>query len=225
MAGQALHLKICGLTDSDQACAIAALGVQAIGVIGVEGTPRCVSPETRREIYARLAAESDVERVWVAADPDDHDLDNVLSGRGTPSVVQLHGQESDARCAELRARYPAIRWWKALRLRDDADLEAIHRFTPQVDALLIDAWSSSQLGGTGHQLDPDWLDRVQTHLMVGAPWWLAGGICAEWVPRLDSVHPFGLDASSRLEISAGVKDLARVRALVQAVGDRARRLG
>ena len=146
MVGQALHLKICGLTDSTQACAIAALGVQAIGVIGVPGTPRCVSSKKRREIYSRLESQSNVERVWVAADPADYELDDVLSGQGTPSVVQLHGQESEARCAELRAKHPSIRWWKALRLRDDADLEAIHRYTHQVDALLIDAWSSKQLG-------------------------------------------------------------------------------
>ena len=225
MAGLDLHLKICGLTDSDQACAIAAMGVQAIGVIGVEGTPRYVAPEKRREIYAKLASHSDVERVWVAADPDDNTLDELLSGEGMPSVVQLHGEESQARCADLRAKYPSIRWWKALRLRDDAELEAIHRYTHHVDALLIDAWSSQQLGGTGHQLNPIWLNKVQMHLKGGAPWWLAGGICAEWVPNLDSVHPFGLDASSRLEISPGVKDLARVQALVASLGDRARRLG
>ena len=225
MSGQALHLKICGLTDSAQACSIAALGVQAIGVIGVEGTPRYVCAETRREIYARLAAQSTVARVWVAADPNDNDLDDVLSGQGTPSVVQLHGEESEERCAELRARYPNISWWKALRLRDDASFEAIHRYSNAVDALLIDAWSADQLGGTGHQLDPTWVKHLQDHLSGDRPWWLAGGICAEWVPKLDALHPFGLDASSRLEIKPGVKDLERVRALVQSVEDRARRLG
>lgn len=225
MSGQALHLKICGLTDSAQACAIAALGVQAIGVIGVEGTPRYVCAETRREIYARLAAQSTVARVWVAADPNNNDLDDVLSGQGTPSVVQLHGEESEERCAELRARYPNICWWKALRLRDDASFEAIHRYSNAVDALLIDAWSADQLGGTGHQLDPTWVKHLQDHLSGHRPWWLAGGICAEWVPKLDALHPFGLDASSRLEIEPGVKDLERVRALVQSVEDRARRLG
>lgn len=225
MSGQALHLKICGLTDSAQACAIAALGVQAIGVIGVEGTPRYVCAETRREIYARLAAQSTVARVWVVADPNNNDLDDVLSGQGTPSVVQLHGEESEERCAELRARYPNICWWKALRLRDDASFEAIHRYSNAVDALLIDAWSADQLGGTGHQLDPTWVKHLQDHLSGHRPWWLAGGICAEWVPKLDALHPFGLDASSRLEIKPGVKDLERVRALVQSVEDRARRLG
>lgn len=224
MVGQALHLKICGLTDSAQACAIAALGVQAIGVIGVQGTPRCVSSERRREIYAKLASQSNVERVWVSADPDDNELDEVLSGQGTPSVVQLHGQESEARCSDLRSRHPSIRWWKALRPRDDADLEMIKRYWSHVDALLIDAWSSNQLGGTGHQLNPTWLKRVQDQLAGGPPWWLAGGVCAEWVPSLDKIHPYGLDASSRLEVRPGVKDLNRVRALVNSVEDRARRL-
>ena len=117
MVGQALHLKICGLTDSTQACAIASMGVQAIGVIGVEGTPRCVGPEKRREIYAKLTSQSDVERVWVAADPAVNELDAVLSSLGTPSVVQLHSQDSPPRCAPLRSLHPSILCRKVPHLR------------------------------------------------------------------------------------------------------------
>ena len=219
MVDQGLSLKICGLTDCDQACEIAAMGVDAIGVIGVPDTPRFVEPNQRRAIFQRLTKEHPVlKRVWVVADPSDEQLAAALSGEGQPSVVQLHGEESPQRCAELRWLYPSIKWWKALRLRGEEDLNSIEAYTASVDALLLDAWSPKQLGGTGHRLDPAWLERLETRICSDLPWWLAGGISAEWVPTLmHQVSPFGLDASSRLEHSPGVKDLQRVEALVEAV--------
>ena len=219
MVAQGLSLKICGLTDCDQACEIAAMGVDAIGVIGVTDTPRFVEPNQRRAIFQRLTQEHPaLNRVWVVADPSDELLASALSGEGKPSVVQLHGEESPQRCAELRLLYPGTKWWKALRLRGEADLNGIDAYAADVDALLLDAWSPKQLGGTGHRLDPAWLERMETRIGRTLPWWLAGGISAEWVPTLvHQVSPFGLDASSRLEHSPGVKDLRRVKALVEAV--------
>lgn len=214
-----MSLKICGLTDCDQACEIAAMGVDAIGVIGVTDTPRFAEPNQRRAIFQRLTQEHPaLNRVWVVADPSDELLASALSGEGKPSVVQLHGEESPQRCAELRLLYPGTKWWKALRLRGEADLNGIDAYAADVDALLLDAWSPKQLGGTGHRLDPAWLERLETRISSDLPWWLAGGISAEWVPTLlHQVSPFGLDASSRLEHSPGVKDLRRVEALIEAV--------
>tara|TARA_Y100001933_G_scaffold258935_1_gene307873 strand:- start:1329 stop:2012 length:684 start_codon:yes stop_codon:yes gene_type:complete len=219
MADQALSLKICGLTDSNQACDIAAMGVDAIGVIGVPATPRFVEPTRRREIFSTLAREHPrLRRVWVVADLSDEGLASALTGEGQPSVVQLHGEESPERCADLRQLHPSIDWWKALRLREQGDLDRIDAYSTSVDALLLDAWSPEQLGGTGHRLNLAWLECLGARIGSDLPWWLAGGISAEWVPTLvNQISPFGLDASSRLEHSPGVKDLARVEALVEAV--------
>ena len=219
MVDQGLSLKICGLTDCDQACEIAAMGVDAIGVIGVPDTPRFVEPNQRRAIFQKLARDHpDLKRVWVVADPSDEQLAAALSGEGQPSVVQLHGEESPQRCAELRQLFPRMKWWKALRLRGEEDLNGIDAYAASVDALLLDAWNPKQLGGTGHRLDPAWLERMETRIGRTLPWWLAGGISDEWVPTLlHQVSPFGLDASSRVELSPGVKDLRRVKALVEAV--------
>ena len=210
-------LKICGLKDLDQATAIAAMGVNAIGVIGVEGTPRHLGEDLRREMFMNLArTHPSVNRVWVVADLDDGDLDIALEGKGVPSVVQLHGSESPDRCRQLKQRHPQVQWWKALRLRQSEDLEQLRPFGDTADALLLDAWTPSQLGGTGHRLPLKWLkDQAIT-----GPWWLAGGISAEWVPTvLERLSPNGLDASSRLEIRPGWKDLSKVRDLVEAVSN------
>lgn len=208
-------LKICGITDPEQAHAIAQMGVQAIGVIGVPATPRFVEPAQRRALFQLLEEQHPkLHRVWVVADSDDAALEEALNGAGQPSVVQLHGSESDERCQRLKQVYPRQQWWKALRVREPEDLKQLEQYAPYVDALLLDAWSADQLGGTGNRIPLDWIR--ETELTV--PWWLAGGVSAEWVPELLSrVTPQGLDASSRLEERPGWKNLDKVQALVEAV--------
>ena len=221
MSDAAIALKICGLTDPVQACSIAAMGVQAIGVIGVDKTPRFVEEPRRRSIFMDLEQlHPTVERVWVVANPSDHAVASALHGEGTPTIVQLHGSETPERCIQLKQRHPKVRWWKALRLRTEQDLSSLSSFESPLDALLLDAWSPDQLGGTGHRLNPSWFTHLDDQLKPNTVWWLAGGISAEWVPELlRVVSPYGLDASSRLEAEPGVKDLNKVRALVQAVHD------
>ena len=208
-------LKICGLTDVEQALAIAAMDVQAIGVIGVANTARFVESARRREIFSALALHHpSIKRVWVVADPNPTDLEDALAGEGCPTVVQLHGNETPARCAALRQWRPDVAWWKALRLRGANDVTTAKQYDGTVDALLLDAWNPNQLGGTGHRIPLDWISN-QNHNVA---WWLAGGISAEWIPELlKDVSPDGLDASSRLEIKPGWKDLQKVKDLVNAV--------
>ena len=208
-------VKICGLTDPEQALSIATIGADAIGVIGVPGTPRFVAEPLRRNLFKTLEQNADdVQRVWVVADLADDSLDAALGGDGTPTVVQLHGGESPERCLALKQRYPQVDWWKALRLRSSKDLHSLELYAHSVDALLLDAWSPDQLGGTGHRLSLDGLGAIRLEL----PWWLAGGISAEWIPELLSrVNPDGLDASSRLEDSPGRKNLQKVKDLIDAV--------
>ena len=191
------------------------MGADAIGVIGVAGTPRFVAAPARQSLFQALEHKAPhVKRVWVVANPDDAMLSTAFMEAGAPTVVQLHGNETAERCLELKQRHPELQWWKALRLRSAEDLQQVTRYTEVVDALLLDAWTPDQLGGTGHRLPLDWLS--ETTLTV--PWWLAGGISAEWIPELiQRVDPDGLDASSRLEIRPGWKDLSKVQALLNAI--------
>lgn len=206
-------LKICGLRHRDQAGAIAALGVDAIGVIGVPGSPRTVEPEQRRPLFTAVQAiRPTCLGVLVVADPGDDDLASLAQGNGH-QVLQLHGGESPERCAMLRERL-GVRLWKALRIRDRADLKRAHGYRDVVDALLLDAWVPDQLGGTGKRLPLEWLEGFAPPL----PWWLAGGIAPEGIREiLERVSPDGLDVSSGVEDAPGEKNLERVRALVKAI--------
>ena len=208
-------VKICGLTSVQQALSIALLGVDAIGVIGVAGSPRFIKEEKRRKIFDSLIKNAPtVERVWVVANIDSKSILEGVRGIGTPSIVQLHGKESKQRCEEWRELYPHIKWWKSFQIRQADDLVLAQTYQESVDALLLDAWSNKSLGGTGKRVPIELLSKVNFNI----PWWLAGGISPEWTKEiLPIIKPFGIDASSKLEVKPGVKDLRKVEALLKEV--------
>jgi phosphoribosylanthranilate isomerase len=158
------------------------------------------------------AGRADCFGVLVVADPSDDQLES-LAAAGGHAVVQLHGEESVERCRELGQRL-GLRLWKALRVRGPEDLAKAAAYAGVVEALLLDAWRPGQLGGTGHRIPTVWLENFRP----STPWWLAGGVGPDTVAEiLDRLRPDGLDASSALEDRPGVKNLARVAALVEAV--------
>ncbi|MFM7314324.1 MAG: phosphoribosylanthranilate isomerase [Cyanobium sp.] len=206
-------LKICGLRKPDQALAIAALGVEAIGVIGVEGSPRYLAPEPRRVLFQRLAeAFPACRRVLVVADPSDEHLGQ-LGIQGGHDILQLHGDEDPGRCLDLKHSL-GLEVWKALRIRSKEDLGRADLYLQGADALLMDAWTADQLGGTGKRLPLDWLQGFRPE----RPWWLAGGLTPEAIPEvLQRLEPDGLDVSSGVEDAPGEKNLKRGEALMAAL--------
>ena len=215
MTKSLIKLKICGITQTKQALEIASLGVEAIGVIAVKGSPRYISSKKRKNLFQQITKlHPSIKRVLVVADINDDDLKEALSGEGTPSVVQLHGNESIEKCDELRKKYPHIELWKAFRIGSKNDLNNITRYEKVVNFLLLDAWSEYQLGGTGK--------RINLELITGKnfskPYWIAGGISDEWIPDLiKTVKPFGIDVSSKVEKSPGIKDIKKIKNIIKAI--------
>ena len=207
-------LKICGLRQPDQAAAIASLGVDAIGVIAVPGSPRHLPAAQRPAVFAAARqANPACLGVLVVVDPDPAMLDALGAGQGH-QVVQLHGDETPERCLQLRAALPGVSLWKAVRVRSHNDLTRAMDYQDCVDALLLDAWVSGQMGGTGVAIPLELLQTFHPPL----PWWLAGGIQADSAAAALSVlNPTGLDASSGVERSPGDKDPARVAALMAVI--------
>ena len=209
------RLKICGLRDPHQAAAIAAMGVDAIGVVAVPGSPRFLAAEHRPALFAAArGGQAGVVGVLVTADPGVLEVPTLLPGHGH-QVVQLHGRESVERCESLRRQLgPEMGLWKALRIRAKEDLRRAQAYADVVDALLLDAWVPDQLGGTGQSIPLDWLEGFSPAL----PWWLAGGLTPETVAAvLEVCHPDGVDASSGVEERPGWKNLERVRQLADQV--------
>ena len=208
-------IKICGLTKTSQARSIAELKINAIGVIGVKNSPRFVPEEECIKIFNEVEkVSSNIEKVLVIADEKLEEIKCINNRSTPPSVIQLHGNESVDYCRELKNEFPSIKLWKAFRLKSINDLEKTIQYEKNIDAILIDAWDDKSLGGTGN--------RVPIELLVNktfkVPWILAGGISAEIIPEIFSkLRPDGIDASSRLEISPGIKDIKKVESLVREI--------
>ena len=208
-------IKICGLTKTSQARSIAELKINAIGVIGVKNSPRFVPEEECMKIFNEVEkVSSSIEKVLVIANAKLEEVKCINNRSTPPSVIQLHGNESVDYCRELKNEFPRIKIWKAFRLKAIKDLENISQYEKNIDAILIDAWDEKSLGGTGN--------RVPIELLLNktfkAPWILAGGISAEIIPEIFSkLRPDGIDASSRLEISPGIKDIKKVASLVREI--------
>ena len=208
-------IKICGITKTSQARSIAELKINAIGVIGVKNSPRFVPEEECMKIFNEVEkVSSSIEKVLVIANAKLEEVKYINNRSTPPSVIQLHGNESVDYCRELKNEFPRIKIWKAFRLKAINDLENISQYEKNIDAILIDAWDDKSLGGTGN--------RVPIELLLNktfkAPWILAGGISAEIIPEIFSkLRPDGIDASSRLEISPGIKDIKKVASLVREI--------
>ena len=151
----------------------------------------------------------------VVADPGDNELEDMASTRGH-QVLQLHGAETPQRCQELRRRL-GLQIWKALRIRNQAELTKSLTYVDSVDSLLLDAWVENKLGGTGQTIPISWLKGFNP----GLPWWLAGGITAERIHRLiEELNPTGFDVSSGVENSPGDKSIGLIQQIIAAMNVR-----
>ena len=204
-------VKICGLTSEEQALQVAKLGAHAIGIISVEESPRYVSAEIKKKIFKTLESfYPKIHRVSVVQNsPVDLIIKNFL-GNPSETIIQLHGDEDIDYCKKIREKIPNIGLWKAFRIKTEKDLDKIQPFENFVDAILLDSWNEKTYGGSGEKINSNYLKNLQ----FSKPWWLAGGISTEWINEiLIDIKPDGLDISSSIEISPGLKDIKKTEEL------------
>ncbi len=204
-------VKICGLTSEEQALQVAKLGANAIGIISVEESPRYISAELKKKIFKSLECfYPNIERVSVVQNcPIDLIIKNFL-GKPCETIIQLHGDEDIDYCKNIRERIPNIGLWKAFRIKTARDLDKIKPFEEFVDAVLLDSWNNETYGGSGKKIKSMYLENLK----FSKPWWLAGGISIEWINEiLSDIRPDGLDISSSIETSPGLKDMKKTETL------------
>ncbi|MEB3288714.1 MAG: phosphoribosylanthranilate isomerase [Leptolyngbya sp.] len=205
-----MRVKICGITQVEQALAIAHRGATDLGFICVAQSPRYVAPDHIAMILQALAAEGwPGGTVGVFANAAVEAMVAVVRQTGL-NTLQLHGSETLEQCQSLRQALPHHRLIKAIRVRTTADLAQALTYAPLVDALLLDAYHPDHLGGTGLTLD--W--QALQSFAPPCPWFLAGGLRPDNIHQaLASLQPQGIDLSSGVEQCPGVKDLALVAQL------------
>lgn len=201
-----MRVKICGITNLEDAELAVALGADALGFIVFPRSPRCVSPAAARAIIDRLPAT--VLPVAVVVN-ETVDAARAIMAESGCRVAQLHGQEPPAFLDALG--YPAI---KALSVATQADLAPIPSYA-HAAAILLDTKVAGQHGGTGVAFD--WT-LARTAQEFGQPIILAGGLNPENVAEAIRVaQPCAVDVSSGVEREPGRKDPEKLRALFAAI--------
>jgi phosphoribosylanthranilate isomerase len=200
------RVKICGITNIEDALAAAECGANALGFV-LADSPRRVSPGAAAEIIRALPPF--VTAVAVVVDEPIDALRKKLRASGC-HAVQLHGEESPGYVDALGA-FTVI---KAFRVGKRGDLDRLADYE-RVDAFLLDSYVKGKAGGTGRAFDWGLVPFAQE---VGKPVILAGGLNLRNIrTALRAARPYAVDVSSGVEAAPGRKDHDMMRELVRAV--------
>jgi len=199
------EVKICGITNREDALTAVHAGADAIGFIFYPPSPRFVNPDRARQIACGLPGS--ICRVGVFVDEDPEEVRRIRRFCGL-DYIQLHGKESSDYCALFS---PSV-LIKAVSLRKEEDLAILGDYP--VKAILVDTGGQGQPGGTGKTCDWSLAKKAgERHRII-----LAGGLHpANILPALETVSPQAVDVGSGVEEKPGKKDPAKMQALVAAV--------
>jgi phosphoribosylanthranilate isomerase len=202
-----VFVKICGITNLEDALAAVDAGANALGFNFYQRSPRFITPRDARSIVEQLPDMIMSVGVFVnESEPEQVERIAELVGL---NAVQLHGDESPQYCRALRGRFVI----KVLRVGDGFTPQSVKKY--ETDAILLDAFAGNARGGTGRVID--WSIARQVSKLV-PQLFLAGGLSVENVAEaITAVEPYAVDACSSLEREPGIKDAGRVRAFVAAV--------
>lgn len=205
-----IAMKFCGITRPQDVSIAAELGASYIGSIFTE-SPRRVSPEDAAALWT---AAPDPKKVGVFGDAS---LDEILAAADVSGldVIQLHGGAASGVIEKLRASFRG-EIWAVIRIGEGAP--AVAGESADADAVLVDNYSESGLGGTGRTFDWE-REAAAIRLLIGDKRLIAaGGLDPDNVAgAIRALAPDVVDVSSGVESSPGVKDHARMRAFAAAV--------
>ena len=208
-------VKICGITSIEQALQVAELGTNAIGIISVDESPRYISPEKKKDIFKILKdLYPNIDRVSVVKDsPIDSIIKSFLE-EPYENIIQLHGNEDINYCQKFKKLIPNISLWKAFRIKSKEDIDKIKPYEDFIDAILLDSWNEETYGGSGKRIEKKYLENLH----FTKPWWLAGGVSKDWIHDISKkIKPNGIDISSSVETSPGIKDIDKVGLIIKEV--------
>jgi phosphoribosylanthranilate isomerase len=215
------RIKICGITNVEDAISASEAGADTIGLNFYPKSSRYVEATVASTIIQVSAPF--LTTVGVCVNERIESVNSLISKLGAASTaglnaIQLHGDESPSYCAQIRIKYLI----RARRLTEQgisaiaADLEACDKFARLPDAVLIDSAVPGRYGGTGHQVSWAGLADYRRWLH-NVPLILAGGLTPENVAEaIRTVRPHGVDVASGVESAPGKKDALRVREFVAA---------
>ncbi len=203
------RVKICGITNEEDALAAVKFGADALGFNFYTKSPRYISPDKARQIIEKLPEKILIVGVFV-----NEALEKTKEIAETVKLdaIQLHGDETPDFVRKLKSKTD-LEVIKAFRVSPDFEPEKIVEYG--ADAVLLDAYSPNEYGGTGKTFDWEIAKRTQK---IFPKMYLAGGLSAENISGVIlEIKPFAVDACSSLEKEKGVKDLQKLERFLSAV--------
>ena len=201
-----LWIKICGITRQQDALAAAELGASALGLNFYKPSPRCVDMGRAEEILEGLPESVRVVALFV--DPEPGDVVDVVSS-GLVDLLQFHGNESAQYCESFGLPY-----MKAIRVGSESDLSGQIANYRSAEFILLDSFDEKVPGGTGKSFD--W-GRIETIVRSESlKLVLAGGLNPDNIRKaIARVAPFGVDVSSGVESSPGIKNPQKLKSFIE----------
>ncbi len=205
------RIKICGITNPDDALLAIEAGADALGLVFYPPSPRSVTVAQALEICAVIPAFVSVVALTVDAEPA---LMKDLTTQLPVDLLQFHGNESAEQCVAAGFPYmKAIRMKPGLDIVKEMDRFGIGQSKQAARSILLDAYRKGVPGGTGESFDWDLIPADHTHRIV-----LAGGLTPANVEQaVTQVRPYAVDVSGGVEASAGIKDKIKVVEFIKAV--------
>jgi phosphoribosylanthranilate isomerase len=205
-------VKICGLSTSETLDVALDAGADMVGFVFFPPSPRTISFEQARALGLRVNGRA--RKVALVVDADDALLEQIVAAL-KPDMLQLHGHETPQRVAAIRESF-GLPVMKALAIETKADLATIAPYTGVADRLLFDARpprDATRPGGLGKSFDWHLLENLE----LSIPFMLSGGLDPGNVAEaLRITRAPGVDVSSGVESTPGVKDSEKIRAFIRA---------
>ena len=197
-----MKLKICGINDIDILQHACEAGLDFVGFIMVNESPRNISNNflASLEKFNFLSTTP----VFVFVNPSVDEVKKITSNFKN-AILQFHGDEEDSFCRQFDQLF-----WKTIRVKDSQSLEAINDF-PSADAILLETFSQGAYGGTGKVFDWGLLEKIS----VQRKFVLAGGINPKNIKEAISVDPWCIDVNSGVESSVALKDKALMDEIIK----------
>lgn len=198
-----VRVKICGITNLDDALTAVDLGADALGFVFFQDSPRHVSYDDAASIIRKLPPFVTTVGVFVNERPEQ--IEKIVSLTGI-DIIQLHGDEPPSLCTLSR------RIIKAIRVKSLESLDPLIDYQGKVSSFLLDAYTPDVLGGTGRIFN--W--EIASHAKRFGRIILAGGLTPNNVAEaVRQVIPYGVDVSSGIELRKGKKDHSKMKIFIE----------
>jgi len=198
-----VRVKICGITNLEDAFAAVEYGADALGFVSFKKSPRYISPAKAKAIIKKLPPF--ISKVGVFVNEDKKTIEKIVAQTGI-NIIQLHGDEPPKACSLSR---PVV---KAIRVKSIENLDLLSKYKDRVTAFLLDTYTTEIFGGTGQIFNWDIaVEAKQFGRII-----LAGGLTPENIEQaIRWVHPYAVDVSSGVEEEKGKKDHSKMRLFIE----------